>query len=317
MKKISLLFFFLIVFSSLSYAQVSMGSMGFNYSALVRDTAGRVQPLKPVTLRFTLLLGQNGTSTNSPWIETQNVNTDAYGFVNVTIGNGTKSGGTAASFTDVDFSMANYWILIEVYNNFSKAYDPLAKQAFQAVPYAKVAGALAGGAAIPAGTIVAFGGEVNKIPQGWIICDGRELDNTDPRYQPLFNAIGYSWGTSNNANKFKVPFTLGMFLRGTSNGYPHGDPDRNIRTPINPGGNGGDNVGSFQTDVFSSHNHGGGNHGHSWQGASTIDTWGGNVVVGGNGIGVKSTPSSGIIISTQGGNETRPKNVSVNYIIKL
>ena len=295
-------------FFSSSFSQVNVNSLGFNYSALVRDTAGRVQPLKAVKLRFTLLLGQNGTTANSPWIETQSATTDAYGFVNVTIGNGTKAGGTSATFSAVDFSLTNYWILIQVYNTFTQVFDPLAKQALQAVPYAKVAGSLVGGSAIPAGTIVAFGGDTTKIPDGWLLCNGRTCDNTDPKYIALFNAIQYNWGTTNHTNLFDIPFCQGLFLRGAQNGNGY-DPDVSSRTSSRVGGNVGDNVGSFQYDMYANHNHG-------------IQTGGDNVIDDNPGGLIKARQNADGRVQTYlsnfaGGNETRPRNVYVNYIIKL
>ena len=321
MKKTIVLLCILTHFLCTSYCQVNINSLGFNYSALVRDTVGRVQPLKSVKLRFTLLLGQNGTTANSPWIETQSATTDAYGFVNVTIGNGTKAGGTAATFSEVDFALTNFWILIQVYNTFTRVFDPLAKQALQAVPYAKVAGALAGGSAIPAGTIVAFGGDNTKVPDGWMLCDGRELDNTDAQYQALFNAIQYNWGTSNHTNLFRIPETRGYFLRGTANGSSN-DPDRTTRVAVHSGGNSGDNVGSAQADGLKRHTHVfdysdayysekiNGAGGTEW-GSGDTDKDNKKLVTAMTGT-TRDGSANGLISG-----ETRPRNVYVNYIIKL
>jgi microcystin-dependent protein len=308
MKK--MLFAVLLLIPLFVFCQADLRSLGFNYSALVRDTAGRVQPSKPVTLRFTLLQGQSGTVDNSPWVETQNVTTDAYGFVNVTIGKGERQSGVD-SFKHVDFSLAEYWILIEVKNSFTGAYDPLAKQGFQAVPYAKVAGSLVGGSVVPAGTIVAFGGDLNHIPDGWLLCDGREISVSDSRYQALFNAIQYNWGkgAGNDQSKFRVPQTQGYFLRGVSNTSGI-DPDAGSRTAIAQGGNGGNSVGSFQGDILMSHQ-------HIAPIATNAAPWGlGGVqehMVGGS---WNQAWQSGLT-SPAGGAETRPKNVYVNYIIKL
>ncbi len=312
--------------ATMGFSQADISSLGFNYSALVRDTAGKVQPSKAVTLRFTLLQGQNGSVTNAPYMETQKTTTDAYGFVNVSIGNGTPSG--TGSFASLDFTAVNYWILIEVYNTFTGTYDALAKEALNAVPYAKVAGALTGAAAIPAGTIVAFGGDTAHVPVGWVLCDGRALSITNPKYLALFNAIGFNWGQPDGTH-FKVPYTLGMFLRGGNNGSGN-DPDVASRTSI-PGttSNSGDKVGSFQADVFQNHTHdlyssltggqsaavtvmtyrnpgGGYNLSHTGQYVEYTNLQ----VMGVNGANVGGgTPRLSV--------ETRPKNVNVNYIIKL
>lgn len=101
---------------------------------------------------------------------------------------------------------------------------------------------------------------------------------------------------------FNVPYGNGQFLRGTDNGAGV-DPDAALRTALQPGGNTGDLVGSAQADGFASHN-------HNSIGASSYNgqTGGAGPVVQAN-IGPTGT-------SFTGGNETRPKNIYVNYIIK-
>jgi len=86
------------------------------------------------------------------------------------------------------------------------------------------------------------------------------------------------------------------------------------------GGAAGDNVGSAQGDEFEDHNHGGGSHQHSFtayedNGATTRHVLNDTVNGGGNDINV-DTNYSGNVINSQGGDETRPKNVTVNFIIK-
>jgi len=49
----------------------------------------------------------------------------------------------------------------------------------------------------PIGSIVAYAGPVDadwETTNGWMACDGRQLDRTDPAYTPLWEAIGYIWG---------------------------------------------------------------------------------------------------------------------------
>lgn len=153
----------LIVFCFKSYSQADIGSLGFNYYALVRDTAGRVTPNKAVKLRFSIL---NGTNSTTPvYQETQDITTDAYGFANATIGTGVYIAGSSASFAAVDFTVNTYSLMVEVYNTYTQGYDPLAKNAMQAVPYAKVSyTSMYNG--VPTGTIIAFGGDTLHIPKG-------------------------------------------------------------------------------------------------------------------------------------------------------
>lgn len=122
----------------------------------------------------------------------------------------------------------------------------------------------------PVGTIVAFAGSKNKIPQGWIICEGQSLDRTDPRYRNLFNAIGTSWG-SDAVNKFSAPDLRGMFLRGVSDSARttplKGDMEasirKNSRLDLNNPRNGGNSVGSKQEESLLSHSHGVSDPGHT------------------------------------------------------
>lgn len=106
---------------------------------------------------------------------------------------------------------------------------------------------------IPAGVIQAYAGPVGKIPEGWILCDGKVLPVGG--YQRLFNAIGYTWGGS-GAN-FRVPDgrsgTLKMVGAGVLN-----DPDRGGRFGAH-GSKSGDNVGSYQRFHVHNHRH---PHGH-------------------------------------------------------
>lgn len=314
-----LMFLSVILIQIESKAQTSadISSMGFNYSALVRDTAGRVTPNKLVKMRFSILNSQGGGA--PAYQETQTPTTDAYGFANVTIGQGSWVAGTISDFTLIDFTSRSYWLMIEVYNNFTQSYDPLAKQAMQAVPYAKVAyKSVYGG--VPAGTIVAFGGNVNAVPAGWVLCDGSAVSATDTKYINLYNAIGTAWG-SPASGQFNIPDLRGVFLRGTSNGSGM-DLDSASRVPIKIGGNAGISVGSFQGDNFASHNHGGGNHKH-YHWSETGAAGGSSTMLTGDGRSssqynnTSSCLNSGNIIFSQGGSETRPKNVYVNYIIKL
>lgn len=61
----------------------------------------------------------------------------------------------------------------------------------------------------PIGTIQAFAFE--RIPDGWMICDGRELKLSD--YPELFRAIGNTFG-GNGESLFRIPDLRGRFVRG-------------------------------------------------------------------------------------------------------
>jgi len=181
-------------------------------------------------------------------------------------------------------------------------------------------------AALPPGTIVAYGGQIDKNPgegtgapvhpppAGWLLCDGMQLNGLNATYAPLYAAIGVSFGGNTTSQAFNLPDLRGTFLRGVDavGLIPPGvDPDTASRK-----------VGSVQADAFAAHNHGGGDHTHGYVIPNYQVSVGsgpypdGLTANAGNRLGL-NTSSSGAIISTQGGAETRPKNVAVNYIVKL
>jgi microcystin-dependent protein len=186
----------------------------------------------------------------------------------------------------------------------------------------------------PAGTVIAFAGTLNKIPNGWILCDGQSYDRTQQKYKNLFDAIGTSWG-SDAANKFSVPDLRGMFLRGVSDtakvtplkGDKEAGHRKNSRTDLNNPGNGGNSVGSKQEEAFLSHTHSIVDPGHihfvahGWSVQSGSNRSGGGELTTGGLSGAPDhnaqSSTTGISINETGGLEVRPKNAYVYYIIKL
>ncbi|WP_438481282.1 tail fiber protein [Oleiharenicola lentus] len=161
---------------------------------------------------------------------------------------------------------------------------------------------------VPAGTIVAFGGET--IPAGWRLCDGSLLNRSD--FPALFAALGTNFGADNTAT-FRVPDLRGVFLRGRDRGTGR-DVDRNSRITIYGGGATGDLVGSYQPDQLASHNHDYGDIYHSeYRGSISLPDNRGSGDTDGDNTGYEIGRTTG----ARGGSETRPKNVMVNYIVKL
>ena len=154
---------------------------------------------------------------------------------------------------------------------------------------------LEGGFTIPSGSIMAYGGATS--PTGWLLCDGTSY--AVATYPDLHTAISDNFGGDGGTN-FNVPDLRGRFTRGTDSGAGN-DPDAGSRTTSATGGNSGDNVGSLQDDELESHLH--------TTGKSLSGGGGSGFAAGGDGEITASTAT--------GGNETRPKNVNVNYIIKI
>ena len=162
---------------------------------------------------------------------------------------------------------------------------------------------------LPPGLIFPYAGGV--APEGYLLCDGRSLSRTT--YANLFAAIGTTWG-SDNSTSFKIPDLRGAFLRGSGS---HGSETKADGTSFI-----GKNLGSFENDQIQL-------HGHEIIGYNTTAVAGNLWDIGGaypytkdagatypgttgtlqdNGLG-GGTPRTG--------DETRPFNASVNYIIKI
>lgn len=154
----------------------------------------------------------------------------------------------------------------------------------------------------PAGAIIAFG--ATSAPSGWLPCDGSAVSRTT--YARLFAAIGTTWGSGDGSATFNVPDLRGYFLRGSG---------------TNGDGSSGPSLGVKQSDDFKSHTHTATQASHTHTVSSATST-GGTDLQGGTGYNrnVSATTSSAqpaITVDATGGTETRPKNIGVNYIIKV
>jgi microcystin-dependent protein len=190
-------------------------------------------------------------------------------------------------------------------------------------------------ALLPAGTIIAFGGPAGAAvvdagagggaPAGWLLCDGSAVSRTT--YATLFGAIGINFGGGDGIATFNLPDLRGRFLRGADRGAGR-DPNAAARVASNPGGPLGDAVGTLQADQFASHQHALNDPGHAHSSPTTNGVAGTRELPGATSSGFDyvdsggasapvSTSTTGITEALAGGGETRPKNVAVNYIIKL
>lgn len=169
---------------------------------------------------------------------------------------------------------------------------------------------------MPVGTIIAIGFKPSTptAVAGWYYCNGDSLLRAGT-YADLYAVIGNSYGTADGTH-FNVPALQGRFLRGMNDGSGN-DPDSSAtyRTTIKTNSATGDACGSLQADDFRTHYHAlqlNMRDGPNWytfngycrttDGAGTYRGNGGNTTV----------PSNNMVT----GNETRPKNVYVCYIIK-
>jgi len=305
MKKF--LFVFALMVAMAANAQNS--GLGFNYQAVVRNVNGVLLADTDVNLRVSLYPGQQASTPT--WVETHSVHTDFSGCFGITVGKGDRDNcSVVQNYSDVNFSAIYYWLKIEILEG--ETYREVSYSQLPSSPYADVAY----NALIPAGVIVPFGGEVENIPSGWLLCDGSEVSRSE--YPSLYDAVGVCWGIGDGATTFNLPDMRGMFLRGVS-GDSGNDEDADGRLVLNDnGGNMGNQVGSYQADAI----------------RNITGSFGVDDVQRGTGLGcyydtnnpfyvdLKSTGGNSSYLGFDAsrvvpvGNDNRPKNVYVNYIIK-
>ena len=239
MKKI---FFLLVFIFSLTISAQNSG-LGFNYQAVVRNADGVLLANSDVSLRISLYPGQ--LAANPTWIETHKVHTDISGSFGITVGHGTRDVASVAnSYADINFATVYYWMKIEILEGSN--YREVSYAQLPSSPYAEVAHNAT--LTFPAGIIIPFAGPTEKIPAGWMLCDGSAISRSD--FANLYDAIGVNWGTGDGSTTFNLPDLRGMFLRGVS-GESGNDPDAGNRVVLtNNGGNTGNNVGSYQGDAI-------------------------------------------------------------------
>ena len=137
-------------------------------------------------------------------------------------------------------------------------------------------------AGVPTGSV--FTMATTTVPSGYLECDGSAVSRTT--YADLFAAIGTTWGAGNGSSTFNVPDLRGEFVRGWDNG-------RGIDS--------GRSFASSQGQAIQSHT-------HTYAASRGASDYGGANPASGS-------PSSGTTDAT-GGDETRPRNIAMMYVIK-
>ena len=140
------------------------------------------------------------------------------------------------------------------------------------------------GLATPPGSVSAFA--ALTPPSGYLVCDGSQVSRTT--YADLYAVIGTTYGPGDGSTTFNLPDLRGEFIRGFD---------------ANRGADAGRVFGSFQADDFASHSHTG----------TSGDAGSDPARIGG---GNRSVDSGIYTTSSTGGDETRPRNVAMSYIIK-
>jgi len=186
---------------------------------------------------------------------------------------------------------------------------------------------------VPTGTVfcVAYA----TIPSGYLECNGAAVSRST--YATLFSKLSTLWGSGDGSGTFNLPDLRGEFVRGLDQGRMVDAPGGNTRSPW-----------SSQASQYAQHNHSAsatssaGSHSHSlnYQQGQVEDTgtsWITDIRrAGGDGDGGKTTytndtssgfmnsasisVSTSVTVNNNGGtdnsSETRPRNISMIYIIK-
>lgn len=136
----------------------------------------------------------------------------------------------------------------------------------------------------------------------WLPARGDSVLTAD--HPELFAIIGYGYGGSGTS--FNLPDYRGEFLRGRDAGAGR-DPDRNTRTNRGDGTT-GNNIGTKQADEFQTHNH-------------TVTDRYTTIARDGESNNDHFTHDGFVNVTrnttSTGGSETRPRNVYVDYYIKV
>ncbi|MBI3260480.1 MAG: tail fiber protein [Ignavibacteriae bacterium] len=151
---------------------------------------------------------------------------------------------------------------------------------------------------VPLGTVQAYMGAGSYLTylekSGWYLCDGRAIASLDSLTASEKNALAALLASGGNPDNTSLPDMRGYFLRGADNSSGN-DPDEGSRSGT------GAKLGSVQGDRLQSHSH-------------TINA---DAAAGaGTSVATSAATTTTVTTNATGGNETRPKNIYVNWIIK-
>jgi microcystin-dependent protein len=224
-------------------------------------------------------------------------------FLGVAVSNGLFT--VALDFGEEVFNGSSRWLQIGTrpYGSANPYTILLPHQPISAAPYA-----IRSADSTPVGSVIAFMG--TNAPAGWLLCDGAAVGRAF--YAKLFAVIGSSNGSGDGSTTFNLPDLRGTFLRGLD-GIAGVDPDKATRIAPKPGANTGNSLGSLQNDQFKSHNHANANFNRVMQISGGTATTATASDVTFNEPDIVNTAA----MQNAGGNETRPRNIYVNYIIKF
>lgn len=161
-----------------------------------------------------------------------------------------------------------------------------------------------GNSFVPTGSIFAFGGSGNA-PVGFLLCDGSAVSKTT--YKNLFAVIGetYIAGNTISNSYFQLPDLRGLFIRGagTSSSYAYTRYENNNNYFVKGGA-----VGEFQPQSIESHH-------HTFR-EPTADLNVQSMTTNSSTCWDNKVQLKDGGVFPEDSHETRPHNISMNYIIR-
>ena len=293
----------LIFLSSASvFGQANVTSSGISVQGIARDENNTALANEDqLSLKFKIYYLDNSNSEQTILNKTGNVRTDAFGVF--------------AYVIDVTESAYMKIANAEAYLKISQGDVVFSNEKLHAVPYAIHA---QNGA--PTGSITAFTGEADEVPQGWLLCNGASIPS-GAYYDKLRELVG------NN-----TPDLRAMFLRGTGENTVTRESDNYSKTYT------GTDLGVYVQDQMQQHRHSfdinsstNGNHRHpirrdsygSGDGYAMVSTGGSDESLYNENEALMQnagnhTHNVNGNTNYQGfGDESRPVNYGVNWIIKI
>lgn len=113
---------------------VAQTPLGFNYQAVIRNSAGEIVADKQVGIQLSIL--SESTTGTSVYVEAFTPTTNEFGLINLTVGQGNAKGG---SFTNIDWSAASFFLKVELDISGGTSYTEMGITQLLSVPFANFA----------------------------------------------------------------------------------------------------------------------------------------------------------------------------------
>ncbi|MFN8254438.1 MAG: hypothetical protein U0W24_02035 [Bacteroidales bacterium] len=122
---------FLLILIEFNFTAFGQTPQAFKYQAVARDLSGNVLVSKNISLRISIL--QGSVSGSSVYIETHSKTTNAFGLVDLEIGNGSSPTG---NFSTINWAVASYYLKVEMDPSGGSDYQLMGTAQLLSVPYA-------------------------------------------------------------------------------------------------------------------------------------------------------------------------------------